>query len=46
MGGYEYESVLTPRFAERQALGVLPLAVLAQVLDRQPGQDDRPPGRS
>ena len=27
----------------RQALGVLPLAVLAQVLGRQPGQDDRPP---
>ena len=37
-------SVLTPRFAERQALGVLSLAVLAQMLDRQPGHDSPPGG--
>ena len=43
-GGSEHEPVLTPRLAERQALGGLPLAVLAQMTDRQPGQHDRPPG--
>jgi hypothetical protein len=45
-GGGEHEPVLTPGFSQCQALRFLPLLVLAQVPDRQPGQDNGPPRRA
>jgi hypothetical protein len=43
-GGGKHEPVLTPCLPQRKASRVLPLPVLAQVADGQPGQDNCPPG--
>jgi len=45
-GGGEHEPVLAPCLPEREAPRVLPFPVLAQVPDREFGQDDCSPGHA